>query len=256
MQNDNRLNHDNCQVAILNEGGKKTVNARELHGFLESKQDFSDWIKKRIEKYSFIENEDFSINLWKTSEGGRPKVEYHISLDMAKELSMVENNEKGQQARRYFIECEKKAQEVKHPAELTRIEILQMAIDSEQRALALEVKLEAQRPAVEFVKTLQACKDSMKIGDFAKVLFDKENLVIGQNRLFQWLKDRKYLLPDRTPYQRYMEMGLFEIISGTVESSESGRIWKTTKVTGRGMVYLTQKILESGDFKKQLIRGA
>ncbi|MBB4077329.1 phage anti-repressor protein [Bartonella fuyuanensis] len=88
----------------------QTVNARELHVFLEVKRDFSNWIKDRINKYSFLKNQDYIVfaNFGENLQGGRPSTEYHITLDMAKELSMVERNEKGRQARRYFIECEKK----------------------------------------------------------------------------------------------------------------------------------------------------
>jgi len=82
----------------------KTVNARELHEFLQSKQKFADWTKNRIAKYGFEEGKDFIIILGKTK--GRPEKEYHISLDMAKELSMVESNEQGKKARQYFIEVE------------------------------------------------------------------------------------------------------------------------------------------------------
>lgn len=75
----------------------ETVNARELHAFVESKQEFANWIKNRIEKYGFSENHDFLINLSKSPNGGRPSQEYYITLDMAKQLAMVENNEKGMQ---------------------------------------------------------------------------------------------------------------------------------------------------------------
>ena len=88
----------------------ETVSARELHTFLEVNTKFADWIKNRINEYDFVENQDFisfSENLDKPT-GGRPSQEYFITLDMAKELSMVERNDKGKQARRYFIECEKK----------------------------------------------------------------------------------------------------------------------------------------------------
>ena len=94
---------------------QQTVNARELHAFLESKQDFSTWIKNRVEQYDFVENQDFLITLSKTPSGGRPSQEYYITLDTAKELAMVERNEKGKQARQYFIECEKKLREVVQP---------------------------------------------------------------------------------------------------------------------------------------------
>ena len=73
----------------------ETVNARELHAFLESRQEFANWIKSRIADFGFIDNQDFLTILSKTSNGGRPSREYYITLDMAKELAMVENNEKG-----------------------------------------------------------------------------------------------------------------------------------------------------------------
>ncbi|VEJ44932.1 antA/AntB antirepressor family protein [Bartonella vinsonii] len=88
----------------------QAVNARELHTFLEVKSEFRNWIKNRIEEYGFLENKDFIsfAKILAKPKGGRPSTEYHITLDMAKELSMVERNEKSRQARRYFIECEKK----------------------------------------------------------------------------------------------------------------------------------------------------
>lgn len=89
----------------------QVCDGRELHAFLKSGWQFSDWIKKRIEQYGFEENQDFisfSVNPEKP-KGGRPTTEYHLSLDMGKELSMVENNEQGRRARRYFIDCEKRA---------------------------------------------------------------------------------------------------------------------------------------------------
>jgi len=98
-----------------NMGGKRTVNARDLHEFLESKQDFSTWIKKRVKQYGFLENLDFLIipsapqknGALKSTTYGQSRIDYHLTMDMAKELSMVERTEKGRQARRYFIQCEK-----------------------------------------------------------------------------------------------------------------------------------------------------
>lgn len=85
----------------------ETVNARELHEFLESRQDFSTWIKNRIEQYGFEEGVDFTLH--KFVERRATRIDYYISIDMAKELSMVERNDKGKQARQYFIECEREA---------------------------------------------------------------------------------------------------------------------------------------------------
>lgn len=102
-------------IKITEQNGERAVNARDLHKFLESKQEFANWIKNRIKDYGFVENQDFEVfdNFIKNSEGGRPAREYIISLDMAKELSMVERNEKGKLARLYFIEMEKKAKETR-----------------------------------------------------------------------------------------------------------------------------------------------
>ncbi len=98
-------------ITITEQDGRQAVSARELHQFLESKQEFANWVKNRIEKYGFVEGQDFEVfdNFIKNPQGGRPLTEYAISVDMAKELCMIENNEKGRVARKYFIECERRA---------------------------------------------------------------------------------------------------------------------------------------------------
>ncbi|CAB3855517.1 hypothetical protein LMG26846_02213 [Achromobacter insuavis] len=85
----------------------QTANARDLHAFLENGDHFATWIKERIDQYSFVENQDF-VTYSAVAEKGRPRVEYVLTLDMAKELSMVERNAKGKQARQYFIDCERR----------------------------------------------------------------------------------------------------------------------------------------------------
>ncbi len=103
------------KIEKSNVGGDliETVNARELHSFLGSRQDFSNWIKNRIEQYGFVEGVDYLINKFIDNPlGGRPIIDYHVSIDMAKELAMVERNDKGRQARQYFIECEKRLKQV------------------------------------------------------------------------------------------------------------------------------------------------
>lgn len=86
------------------------VNARDLHAFLQVGRDFTNWIKSRIDKYGFVENQDFQVfaNSGENPAGGRPTSDYHLTLDTAKELAMVENNEQGRAARRYFIDIERR----------------------------------------------------------------------------------------------------------------------------------------------------
>ena len=107
---------------------QQTVNARELHAFLESKQDFSTWIKNRIEQYDFVENQDF-IKLHKKMEANNATmIEYYITLDMAKELAMVENNEKGREVRQYFITCEKLAKQASTASLSEQLKIAQIGL--------------------------------------------------------------------------------------------------------------------------------
>ena len=155
----------NIQSSLFNNESVQTVNARELHEFLESGVRFNDWIRKRISEYSFRENVDFIrfelpagvkmagngggisgiTNTQKNvalqsigykSNGQQGRIEYAISLDMAKELSMVERNKKGKEARQYFIACEKKAKQLSIPQSLP--EALRLAADlAEQNKVLL-----------------------------------------------------------------------------------------------------------------------
>ncbi|AUM91543.1 antA/AntB antirepressor family protein [Clostridium botulinum] len=97
-----------------NNKGSKLVNARELHEWLGNKDNFTTWIGDRIKQYEFIENVDYISFLEnsKKPQGGRPSKEFIITLNTAKELSMVERTKKGKQARKYFIKCEEKLKEV------------------------------------------------------------------------------------------------------------------------------------------------
>lgn len=112
-------------IQIQKTDGIETVNARELHQFLEVGKDFSNWIKDRIEKYDFMEGEDFTPILAKSS-GGRPSIEYYITLDMAKELAMVENNSKGKQVRRWFIRKQKELAAIRGYHLMTSREVARM----------------------------------------------------------------------------------------------------------------------------------
>lgn len=151
-------------IKITEQNGQRAVSARELHQFLESKQEFANWIKNRIRDYGFVENQDFVrlTNLSSEGKGGQNKIEYAISLDMAKELSMVERNEKGKLARLYFIEMEKKAKEPQ-----------QTAIGEKPSAKGIE-KMKREKFIVNQVKEQRfelicLIRQYMKRGDMAQV---------------------------------------------------------------------------------------
>ncbi|MBY3714654.1 antA/AntB antirepressor family protein [Escherichia coli] len=104
------------------------VNARDLHTFLGVGKRFASWITERIAEYGFVENQDYilvSPNREIKGRGGdRRSKDYHLTLDTAKELAMVEHNEKGRQIRRYFIECEKKLRSMQPAQQFTDEEII------------------------------------------------------------------------------------------------------------------------------------
>ena len=121
-----------------NKDGIETVNARELHAFLEVKTRFNDWIANRISEFGFSENKDFVSLTENLVSGGKQNV-FHISIDMAKELSMLERNDKGKQARLYFIECERIAKTKQVPQSFA--EALQLAANQAKQLEAQAAKV-------------------------------------------------------------------------------------------------------------------
>ncbi|BFQ92333.1 antA/AntB antirepressor family protein [Gallibacterium anatis] len=115
-------------------------NARDLHQFLEAKTQFGNWISDRISDYGFTQNEDYIIVTERTL--GRPRKEYHITLDMGKELAMVERNEKGRQVRKYFIECERRALE----------QSKQLALPEPQKPKTIEIDTDVLDALIKYCK--------------------------------------------------------------------------------------------------------
>ncbi|EAL4038288.1 phage antirepressor Ant, partial [Campylobacter coli] len=143
-----------------------SANAREIFQFLNSEQEYANWIKNRISHYDFIENQDYIIELVYTK--GRPRKEYYVTLDMAKELCMVENNEKGRQARRYFIDCEKR---------LKNLEAEQMQKLAFRQSLGYKSQLKQQKEHYENkIKALKYDLEHKKELSFKRKLSQKELL--------------------------------------------------------------------------------
>lgn len=139
---------DNSIIPIYDNEGERVVNARELHKFLEIGRDFSNWIKSRIEKYKFEENVDY-ITLTKNGErknsGFKTKIEYLLKMDTAKEIAMVENNERGRYIRKYFIDIEKKFKNQNNIQPTNSIDVLKQIVnvieDLDKRTTTIEEKL-------------------------------------------------------------------------------------------------------------------
>lgn len=239
---------ENGLIPVYERENVKLVNARELHVFLEVSSKFADWIKNRIEKYEFVEGQDY-ITISKNLENGGRSIEYVFKLEPAKEIAMVENNEKGKQIRRYFINVEEKYRKQVEQFQVpqTFADALRLAAEQWESNQKLLTAIEEQKPKVIFAEALQISENTILIGELAKML--KQNGInVGQNRLFDQLRNDGYLGTKgeyyNLPTQKSMELKLFEIKTSTVNNPDgSVRVTKTTKVTGKGQVYFVNKFL-------------
>ncbi|WAO20809.1 phage antirepressor KilAC domain-containing protein [Paenilisteria newyorkensis] len=238
---------------LENENGEKFVDARELHENLRVGKVFAAWMTEKAKTYGFIEDEDYFPILEK-SKFGRPRTEYLLTLDCAKELAMVQNNEMGRAIRKYFIEVEKQARKLaSNPTFSYMIEDpiarAQKWIEEQaEKQQALEV-IEQQRPKVLFADAVSTSKTSILIRELAKIL--KQNGIdIGQQRLFEWMRTNNYLIKRQgtdwnMPTQYSMERGWFEIIETSITRSDGSiTIGKTPKVTGKGQLYFVNRFLK------------
>lgn len=182
--------------------GVQAVMGRDLHAFLEVQSNYTTWVNRLIEKYGFIAGQDFIPKLEKSS-GGRPSENHVLTMDMAKEISMVQNNQKGREARQYFIECEKRAKQIAsfNPELLPRVELLQLALESERARLELEKKNSEMAPKAEAYDAFLGDGGCYSVSAVAKMLG------IGPRRLFRHLRETKILLSDsknrNLPYAAY-----------------------------------------------------
>ncbi|WP_289006165.1 antA/AntB antirepressor family protein [uncultured Kingella sp.] len=210
---------------------QQTVNARELHAFLESKQEFSNWIKNRIEDYGFLDGVDFLTNLSKTQ--GRPRIDYFLSLDMAKELSMVERNAQGKQARQYFIDCEKRLSGSLKVDFNDPLQAAKAFIEAETARRDAERKLQIAGGAL---TRLGAAKGSQCLRESAKLLKWQ------QTPFIDWLLVKKMLFRDAGKqlcvYQEYLGRGWFEYRT----DEKNGHAFKQVMVTPLGLQKLAQKL--------------
>lgn len=236
-------------IKINYDAEKPTVSARDLHEGLEVGTKFATWFP-RMAEYGFAENVDYKTcypNLGSESHGGQNMVDYQISVDMAKQICMIQRSEKGKQYRQYFIDLEK-AWNTPEQVMARALRMADQTIDKlkNQTAELLE-DVERMRPKEIFADAVSVSQTSILIGDLAKML--KQNgFETGQKRLFEKLRSEGYLMKSGTsknmPTQKSMDMGLFEVKESTINNPDgSVRITKTTKVTGKGQVYFVNKFL-------------
>jgi len=228
-----------------------TVNARDLHAFLEVGKDFSTWVKDRIRQYGFVAGNDYIIveilsSPVSGSAKARPQLlkDYHLSLDMAKELSMVERNAKGKQARQYFIECERRAKLAAQASASNNAAALLndpatmrgLLLTYSERLIDLEAKVEEQAPKVEFHDAVADSRGGQTIQEIAKVLD------IGPHKLFAFLRSDGMLMANNLPYQAHIVAGHLVVVETVSDDAGHKRAHARVLVTGKGLIYLQKRL--------------
>ena len=228
---------------VTTNGEKLTLSARELHKELNIAGRFSRWFEQMSE-YGFEENVDYTSvqNCTEVQNNGGIQVrelqDYQITLDMAKEIAMLQRNEKGKEIRRKLIELEK--------AWNSPEKVMARALDIAHKTIAnLQIENEEMKPKAIFADAVATSDTSILIGDLAK-LIKQNGTDIGQKRLFERMRNDGYLIKKGTsknmPTQVAMEKGLFEVKERTISNPDgSTRITRTTKVTGKGQIYFINK---------------
>jgi len=154
---------------IKEHGGKTVISARELHEFLEVSEKFTDWMKRMLD-YGFNEHLDFIRDVGK-STGGRPSVEYALTLNCAKEISMIQRSEKGKEARQYFIDCEvrfKSAKQIVSNIQTPEQMVLQSMQYLTETVEIQKVQLLKQAPKIDYVDNVLLAENVHSITTIAK----------------------------------------------------------------------------------------
>ena len=236
-------------TVTLNDKHEPVVSGRQLHEALGVKTRYNDWFN-RMTEYGFIENQDYLAITQKrvTAQGNSTnQVDHVIKLDMAKEIAMIQRSDKGKEVRQYFLDLERRWNSpeavMNRALEYSRKQV--KALMEEKQGLIEENK--ELKPKALFADAVSASNESILIGQLAK-LIRQNGYEIGQNRLFEWMRENEYLIKKgeryNQPTQKSMDLGLFEVKERTITNPDgSTRITLTTKVTGKGQVYFINKFL-------------
>lgn len=229
--------------------GEKVVYGSELHAVLEVRTSYKDWSIRRFNECDAVENIDFEAAQI-CAPSGQTKKEHIIKLDIAKEMAMLERNEKGKQVRRYFIQIEKKYKSGIPRVIPTGKQLMALAVLEAQKTIEEQNRvIERMVPKEVFADAVASSHSSILIGELAKLL-RQNGIDTGEKRLFEWMRRQGFLISRRgtdynMPTQRSMELKLFEVKERIVSNPDGSiRITKTTVVTGKGQQYFINRFLQ------------
>ncbi|WP_017196254.1 phage antirepressor Ant [Bartonella birtlesii] len=224
----------------------QTVNARELHSFLEVGKKFADWITERINKYNLVENQDFVCFpiLGSKGRGGHNRKDYHLTLSVAKELSMLENNKKGREARLYFIKCERLLKQVATPqVDYSKPEALLGVLNHLQSQIEQKDHVIAElAPKAKALDGLKRSDGLFGLIEAAKMLEVRPKDLTDYLRKHDWVYRRAPGAP-LLPYQDKIKKGFMDCPAITIQRPDgTEKILPSTKITPKGLACLREQI--------------
>jgi len=220
-----------------NDDGDIIISGRELHGFLKVTERYSTWFERMLQ-FGFEENIDFtSVKGFAVVNNGAKKeiASHEMTIDMAKEISMVQRTEKGKQARQYFLQIEK----AWNSPEQVMARALQIA---QKQIFNYKDQITLMKPKAEFFDAVADSKDAIEMKEVAKVL----DMGIGRNKLFEFLRSKRILMPNNEPYQAYVDKGYFRLIEQKYQTNDGEtRINIKTLVYQKGLDFIRRKMEQS-----------
>ena len=218
---------------------RPTVLARDLHEFLEVKTPYHKWFPRMCE-YGFSENVDYAVtdNFVHNSAGGpQHQQDAQLTISMAKEICMLQRNERGKQARQYFLKIEEMWNDP------DRVIARGYAL-LQKKVQVLEEKIKEDSPKVLWAEQCLKSKTNMTVEEFSKVIFQKEDIEMGRNKTFAYLRKKKLLRSTNLPYQRYMDQGWFVVTVNLIATDRGTFQNKQTLITPKGQQAILKMIKE------------
>ena len=226
------------------------VSARDLHEKLNIGTAFKDWMPRMVE-YGFVEGTDYNVlKIERVQKEGnrdvkREVIDYEITVNMAKEICMIQRTPEGKRVRLYLIDLEK-AWNTPELVMARGLKAVQAMIEQKDEQIKLlTADNERMKPKEVFADAVSASDSAILVRELAK-LIKQNGKDIGEKRLYKWMRANGYIIKNSTqPTQRAMELGLFEVIERTVQRADlPPQVTSTTKVTGKGQQYFINKFLE------------
>ena len=225
-------------IKVSYENDRPTVLASDLHDFLEVQTAFKDWFPRMCD-YGFTDGQDYCSFLSVRSDGlpGRQKRDAQLTIEMAKEICMLQRNDKGKKARQYFIELEKKWND----PTFVMARALKVA---DQQIKVMTQQIAEMKPKAEFADTVADSRGALNMGEFAKIVHTTYPNM-GRNKLLAFLCDQKILTKGNVPYQKFVNANYFRVIESVKGGNGVNFNQVSTLILPKGQFFILDLLKKS-----------